>query len=407
MEPGRHVEKLSTTLDEYRTLLDRLFPSTSPESLLNLPRERLLELIAEGRPQKPPSPATSPAVESHVSPLAPEDENLESLQTMPEESGDSRDSVTSDIVSGVSDDVNALSLSVKQPSSYLGISSIMAVLRVIVWVDPGSITYFSRTPPQEHRQSRDPTYPNEAHLWARQQHQQQKDQQSQQQHNQPSQQPPSSIPEQQQRQQQRISSTQTHTPPNGLQMINAYFAYFHAFIPLIDEADFRETYLSGRRTDSRWLALLYMVFALGSVAAYTADDTTHEFYYHRAKNYTDLDTLASSHLETVQALGLMGGYYLHYVSQPNLAYSLMGAALRMAASLGLHREFVDNRANASKQNVSFSLDLRRRVWWSLFCMDTFGGMTLGRPTMGRWGHAITIRLPQYNSERVCKWDMDH
>jgi hypothetical protein len=27
---------------------------------------------------------------------------------------------------------------------------------------------------------------------------------------------------------------------------------------------------------------------------------------------------------------------------------------------------------------------RRKIWWSLFCADTFGSMTLGRPTLGRW-----------------------
>ncbi|KAI9925818.1 hypothetical protein MW887_005624 [Aspergillus wentii] len=163
---------------------------------------------------------------------------------------------------------------------------------------------------------------------------------------------------------------------------------------MLDEQSFRQSYMSKSRKDSRWLALLNTVLALGSIVAGTSDDTSHRTYFQRAKSYLGLDSLGCSDLETVQTLGLIGGYYLHYISQPNLAYSLMGAALRMAAALGLHKEFSNNRDVPSKQKIA-SMDLKRRVWWSLFCMDTWGSMTLGRPSMGRVGHAITVQLPHY------------
>ncbi|KAJ5698068.1 hypothetical protein N7462_000073 [Penicillium macrosclerotiorum] len=352
----RHVEKLSTTLDEYRSVLGKLFPNIAPESLVNLPREKLLELTGGAAPH-PASPATSVSVEAHVSPLSNADDNLESLQTMPEELDDSRPSST-DLVEGVSDDVNALSLSARQPSSYLGVSSIQAVIKVIVWLDPGCAAHFSRTPPTHPRDQSGLDYDGSSG-WP---------------HQQPATPPQPSI------------------PPTEMQMLDAYFLYFQAFAPLIDERMFRDTYISGHRKDDHWLALLNIVLALGSVAASNPDDRTHQTYFLRCKSHLSLSSLGSSHLETIQALGLIGGWYCHYISQPNLAYSLMGAAIRMAAGLGLHKEFADSHQIPSPSKLA-SMDLKRRVWWSLFCMDTWGGMTLGRPSMGRFGPNITVKPP--------------
>lgn len=332
---------------------------------MNLPRERLLELAGsstsssstQGNALRPASPATSGSVEAHVSPLSNEDDNLESLQTMPEELDDSRAASSSDLVEGISDDVNALYLSARQPSSYLGVSSIQAVLKVIVWLDPGCAAYFSRTPltqPNDHvGLEYDPQLG-----W----------------HAQP------------------ITPPQPPVPPTEMQMLDAYFMHFQAFAPMIDERLFRETYMTGHRKDDHWLALLNIVLALGSVAASSPDDTTHQTYFLRCKSHLSLSSLGSSHLETIQALGLIGGWYCHYISQPNLAYSLMGAAMRMAAGLGLHKEFADTRQAPSPAKIA-TMDIKRRVWWSLFCMDTWGGMTLGRPCLGRFGPNITVKPP--------------
>ncbi|WEW59623.1 hypothetical protein PRK78_005102 [Emydomyces testavorans] len=364
----RHVEKLSSTVEEYRSLFEKLFPSTPLQSLLNLSREKLLELASNSqlRADSSPTPVSvtksPPPADNHASQFPPEDANLESLQTMPDDSTESRESRSPDLVATVSDDVNALSLSTKRPSTYLGISSVNAVMRVIMWMDPDSTRHFSETPDRQPRPKLEQGAPPEGGAWYLQT-------------------PAPSV---------------NHIEVNTMQLINAYFAYFHPFNPLIDEQLFRETVLLGKRFDPRWLALQNIVFALGCIAAYTADDTSHESYYLRARHYLSMDTLGNPHLETIQTLALMGGNYLHYISQPNLAHSLMGVALRMATMLGLHKEFTGNQDPASQTSQrKFSVDLRRRVWWSLFCLDTWGYMTLGRPSMGRWGPGITAKLPQY------------
>jgi len=124
--------------------------------------------------------------------------------------------------------------------------------------------------------------------------------------------------------------------------------------------------------------------------AMKSDDQNHTTYYNRAKEHLGIDSFGCGHLEMLQALTLLGGYYLHYINRPNMANAISGAALRMACAMGLHRESMGNQNTGSP----LTAELRRRTWWSLFCLDTWASTTLGRPSMGRWGPAITIRPPE-------------
>jgi hypothetical protein len=159
---------------------------------------------------------------------------------------------------------------------------------------------------------------------------------------------------------------------------------------MLDEAAFRADYLEGQRFDAPWLALLNMVFAMGSIVAMKSDDYNHINYYNRAMEHLPMDAFGSSHIETVQALALSGGYYLHYINRPNMANAVLGAAIRMASALGLHRESL-----AQGSSDIAAAETRRRTWWSLFCLDTWATTTMGRPSFGRWGPAINIRPPEF------------
>ncbi len=176
----------------------------------------------------------------------------------------------------------------------------------------------------------------------------------------------------------------------GQTLIDAYFKRIHVFVPMLDETAFRADYLEGQRYDGPWLALLNMVFAMGSVVAMKSDDCNHINYYNRAMEYLPMDAFGSSHIETVQALALIGGYYLHYINRPNMANAVLGAAIRMASALGLHRESLAQGA----ADVA-ACETRRRTWWSLFCLDTWATTTMGRPSFGRWGPAINIHAPEF------------
>jgi hypothetical protein len=352
------LEALSQSLEECRSILKRLYPNQEVQALLPLSRQELLNLL--DRPVIDtsvgglPSPPVNPSPISDLgSPMAPKSENL--LEQLPsrdtewDEERRGRDPIPAE-----ADDINALSLSVDRQASYLGASSIKAALMVMLKVQP-SLRNTLAAPLSGVEMSHN--FPAVRHK-------------------------PSSTPKDGP---QRIAWSW-----KGQTLIDAYFKRIHAFVPMLDESTFRADYLEGQRTDAPWLALLNMVFAMGSIAAMKSDDYNHINYYNRAMEHLPMDALGSSHLETVQALALIGGYYLHYINRPNMANAVLGAAIRMASALGLHRESL---AQSSSDIVA--AETRRRTWWSLFCLDTWATTTMGRPSFGRWGPAINIRPPEF------------
>lgn len=279
---------------------------------------------------------------------------------MPEEGSEASDRRLRKVSQGAQDDVNTLLSSVKTTSSYLGISSVMAVLRIIVWLDPEAHAIFKRTSEGSNASSREVTTPSS-----------------------PVEMPATTPPPD-----QNSSSAWDEIP-----QINAFFTYFHPMIPLLEEQSFRDTYIKQRRSDPRWLLLLNAVLALGSAVNGVATDTSHRLYYARARRFLTIETFGSVHLETVQALALLSGYYMHYLQLPNQANCLMGATLRMATALGLHRDYSESVALSKKEKAASSIDVRRRIWWCIFCLDTWASISLGRPSMGRASHAVTVQVP--------------
>ena len=178
--------------------------------------------------------------------------------------------------------------------------------------------------------------------------------------------------------------------------IDLYFEHVHGISPLLDEEDFRAQYAAGTCQDPSWMGLLNMVLAMGAISL--GSDSLHEQYYRQARSFMSLDSLGSGNLNTLQALCLLGGNYLHYRNSPNMAYGVLGAAHRVAIALGMHRE--PRRQVAIKdpeeaEKYRRRLETRRRTWWSLFCLDTWANMTQGRPTCGRWDSStMDTLLPQ-------------
>ncbi|KAK7704852.1 hypothetical protein SLS64_008200 [Diaporthe eres] len=362
----RTLEALSQSLEECRSILNRLYPSHDVQSLLPLSRHELLDLL--DRPfidtslhGLPSPPLTSPTLNGELdSPIcSTSGESLSTLEQLPgrdtewDEERRGREPIPVE-----ADDVNALSLSVDRQTSYLGASSIKAALMVMLKVQP-----------QLRNALAAPLNTSEI---------------------------PHSFPA------ARTKSSTQKDPQRipwswkGQTLIDAYFKRIHVFIPMLDETSFRADYLEGQRFDVPWLALVNMVFAMGSIVAMKSDDYNHVNYYNRAMEFLPLDAFGSSHIETVQALALIGGYYLHYINRPNMANAVLGGTIRMASALGLHRESLAQSAS----DVS-AAETRRRTWWSLFCLDTWATTTMGRPSFGRWGSAINIRAPEFgiNSSR--------
>lgn len=325
---GRHGNEIQTSAS---AILNKLFPSRSHQFLAQLSRNELLQLANDGTlPINPPA-----LTEEQGGPLNLDlDSDDEREWNEPQE--------TQDPESAMCDDVNGLSLRL-QHRSYMGVSSTHAILRTMIRLKPSIQTDLKYEATNNWGMTSPSALGHEA--------------------------------------------TWDHNFSNLIPSINEqtsiteYFTQFHEVFPILDEADFRLQWERGDRSDRPWLALLNMVLVMGSLAAGNADDNSHEIYYMRARSYLDFGLLSTGCVESLQALCLLAGHYLHYRNSPNMGYAILGAAIRMAIALGLHRE-------PTKQNEipgsHWKPQTRRKIWWSLFCVDTYGSMTLGRTTLGRW-----------------------
>jgi Fungal specific transcription factor domain len=342
-----------TVTPNYRGTLEMLFPNTALEDLAHFSREQLLDLVTSVEPQHSQHQDlhnAAPSVETHASTLSQEQPGLESLHSMPEQQLNEHNSTSTSVsIEQISDDVNALSHSALRPTSYLGVSSVQAALKVIALLHPEFESEFPL-----------PTSRGESN---------------------------------------RPSSSLFPSPPSQsflrfteAQILDAYFVNFQPFSPLLDEADFRRNHSAGLRKDDKWLALLNIVLALGTIAIAGADIHTHRLYFESSMGHLKLSSLGNPNLEVVQALGLIGGWYCHYISQPNLGYSLMGAALRMAITLGLHREPYNH--TVPDPALIVHQEHKRRIWWSLSCLEIWGHETLGRLSIDCFGPSTTVNIPR-------------
>ncbi|KAH7144740.1 fungal-specific transcription factor domain-containing protein [Fusarium sp. MPI-SDFR-AT-0072] len=338
----RTLEALSKSLKERDAILNRLFPNHSIPDLASLSDQELREAVLHGGSTHKvlPSPSDSTPQRS-VTQDSQWDEERRERDPLPAEA----------------DDVNALSLPFDRQASYLGISSIRAALAAMLQVRPQLRGLLA---------SRQPNINNNI---------------AKSDEVRPCYHPPRPS----------LEYPRIKWSSKGQALVDAYFQRIHIFTPMLDETSFRTNYLGSQRQDSPWLALLNMVLAMGSIVASKSSDRDHCKYYTEAMRHLDLNAFGSSRIETLQALALAGGYYLHYINRPNRGNAILGAAFRMASALGFHRESSQQDGDDDRFEAA---EVRRRTWWSLVCLDTWTTTTLGRPSFGRFSPSIDIQLPK-------------
>jgi hypothetical protein len=141
--------------------------------------------------------------------------------------------------------------------------------------------------------------------------------------------------------------------------------------------------------ESEWLCHLNLVFAIGLTMATPKPGTEEaeiiaklkehhedraEAFYLSAKTLSyPLTGFEDADFWSIQALLLMTVYMLAR-SRRNTAFALLGMAVRSGYALGLHREDSTSAAIFGEMEQS----ARRNVWRSLFIMDRFLALSLGR-----------------------------
>ncbi|KAM0240812.1 hypothetical protein ACHAP5_007847 [Fusarium lateritium] len=328
-----HVE-LAEAYSRAQKVIDTLFPSSSLEELSSMTRQQLLVRL-----QSSTAPQRTMDDESHDS-LQVLEPHVEQNFTWDEVSE------TNSETSRVADDVNGQAFSRQSlNASYLGLSSVPTILRVIVHLRPN----VQRRVPEGSQAWKSPSMysgsPDETSV---------------------------------------MQADETS-------LINAYFDQIHPIIPMIDEVEFRCRYSTTDRTQDEadsWLALLNMVLAMGTMASDSIHLTSHNMYYKRALSYINISSFGSGHIHMVQALALYSGMLLHFFNRPNTATAVMGATIQMAVAMGLHRvQVIQAGVERPACHTVGTTDTRIRTWWCLLCLDTWASSTLGRPSPGYWNQA--------------------
>ncbi|CZR60648.1 related to transcription activator protein acu-15 [Phialocephala subalpina] len=112
------------------------------------------------------------------------------------------------------------------------------------------------------------------------------------------------------------------------------------------------------------------------------------WYYHRCQTLLTAE-LESPSISTLQC-HILSVVYLCNASFQNMAHTTLAVAIRTAHILGLHLE-------APKSIPRSQCELRKRIWWTLYAVESKTCLKLGRPISAQLAH-MTCSLPADDHE---------
>ncbi|KAL0069689.1 Gypsy retrotransposon integrase-like protein 1 [Marasmius tenuissimus] len=164
-------------------------------------------------------------------------------------------------------------------------------------------------------------------------------------------------------------------------LIDLYFTRHHPFFPLLHRPTFESLVAEGLHLRDRSFGAT--VLAVCAIASRQFNDprafcegTTSEHslgwkYFRQIPLIRDSFTEPPT-LYDIQLCSL-AVYFLQTAPTPEAAWTIVGAGIRSAQEMGLHRK------DASSELKTVEDELWRRAFWTLVCMDVFLSTSLGRP----------------------------
>nr|AAO00820.1 Unknown protein [Arabidopsis thaliana] len=168
--------------------------------------------------------------------------------------------------------------------------------------------------------------------------------------------------------------------PSGLieqAFIDAFFLNYHTSYPFVHEPTFRAQFNdpSIRPHGTAWHILLNTILALGAWCIGDDSSDLDITFYQEARGYLQqASVFETGNLTLVQGLLLLSNY-AQKRNKPNTGWNYLGLAVRMAMSLGLHKEFPGWKISLLQREI------RRRLWWGVFIFDSGAAKTFGRPIL--------------------------
>jgi transcriptional regulatory protein GAL4 len=169
--------------------------------------------------------------------------------------------------------------------------------------------------------------------------------------------------------------------------IHGYFGLYHNSYPLVEEHTFRAQYAQviPRPNGRSWHALAFIIATIGHFTTSNCPSDVDRKLFMAAKSNLAIESLEVGNITLVQTLTLMSNY-LQKRNKPNSGYNYLGLALHMAIGLGMHKEFRD------WDITPLNMEIRRRVWWSIYVFNIGAAVTFGRPLA--WPDKnVEVRLP--------------
>ncbi|OJJ34169.1 hypothetical protein ASPWEDRAFT_52449 [Aspergillus wentii DTO 134E9] len=177
-----------------------------------------------------------------------------------------------------------------------------------------------------------------------------------------------------------LKSQLLSTAPSGLieqAFMDAFFLNYHSSYPFVHEPSFRAQFYEQipRPHGQAWQILLNTILALGAWSIGDDNSDLDITFYQEARGYLqNISVFETGNLTLVQALLLLSNY-AQKRNKPNTGWNFLGLAVRMAMSLGLHKEF-------HGWNISLlQREIRRRLWWGVYIFDSGAAKTFGRPIL--------------------------
>jgi hypothetical protein len=131
-------------------------------------------------------------------------------------------------------------------------------------------------------------------------------------------------------------------------------------------------------TDAWQNFCLRMVIAISLQRMDTQYAGLADSYYLAALKFFEA-TIKPMNIKTLQCFVLVAGYSLLTPTR-TAVYYIIGLGVRLCQALGLHEEKTITRGPGGSPADPLEVDMRRRLFWSLFTMDLGLAHSLGRPT---------------------------
>lgn len=195
---------------------------------------------------------------------------------------------------------------------------------------------------------------------------------------------------------QELQSERPEPPSDalGTRLIQAYLVRIHPRFPFLFRSDVWEAHrcrymlqrtdgvqsgeegpsFSSPKENGFSLFMLNMVYAIGALNLRLTEDykdTSPEQFYVFAMQHV-ASVREASPIQNLEATVLLILYHLRSESRSGL-WHLTGLAMRTVTEIGLHREA------STKGLPPFEAQLRRRLFWSVYALESILAGTLGRP----------------------------